>query len=475
MKQTVKGLTSLLLCAAFLFSCAFGALAATEMPSDTAWQEYWSSYVDEGAAVTLAPGGTDSERCVGWYSASSDEPAYVEAAENENMSGAVRFEARQVQTNQGDVRNIAEITGLEPGKTYYYRCCAAGKTSEVYSFKTDSSKDFTALYVTDVHISSSEEDENAVREHAYKWNSVLEQASEKSDLSLVVSAGDQASLGLRCEYEGFVAPLAARSVPFATTVGNHDIKYTDYKAFHTVPNENTKALVSNYISADYYFVKGNALFLMLDSNCQSMSTHRSFIKKAIKDNPDVKWRIMMFHHDLYGGRIPHRESENGLLRTLYTPLADEFSIDLVLLGHSHYYTISNVMYHNKTVSSTEGLSKVTDPNGTIYMVSGSINRPRSIDEEEIPPLGENAGQSYLTDEIVYNLLDFTENSITVNSYTLESNEKFNTFTIEKTSQKGGHDKASAPFYEPFVRVIADIYAFFDRIVRSIEFYFNYVK
>ena len=108
------------------------------------------------------------------------------------------------------------------------------------------------------------------------------------------------------------------------------------------------------------------------------SWSEQFIKDAVKANPDAKWKVMMGHHDLYSGRLPHRESENALLRMIWGPLCDEFGIDLMLLGHSHYYTVTNVLYNNKTVQPYA--KEMVDPEGTVYMVSGSINRPRDDDE-----------------------------------------------------------------------------------------------
>lgn len=169
---------------------------------------------------------------------------------------------------------------------------------------------------------------------------------------------------------------------------------------------------------------------------------------------------MMFHHDLYGGRIPRRESENALLRILWAPIADEFGIDLVLMGHSHYYTVSNVMYNNKTVAPVTNGGTVTDPEGTVYMVSGSLNRPRN--DEDIS-LGENVGIEYLTQDKIYNLIDFTEDSITVKSYAIESETCFSSFTIEKSSKDGGHSDKMPPLYNFIVRFIGTVYAVFNNI------------
>ena len=185
------------------------------------------------------------------------------------------------------------------------------------------------------------------------------------------------------------------------------------------------------------------------------------LKKAVEANEDVKWRVAMFHHDLYSARIESRESENALLRLMWAPIADEFGIDLCLLGHSHYYTISNVLYNNKTVEATENGGKVTDAEGTVYMVSGSVNRPR--DDEDIG-LSENIGHAYLTQEKIYNLIDFSEDSIVINSYTVESDENIGSLTIEKTTNEGGHNyRTIGRLYYPLVSVIGFIANIFTNI------------
>lgn len=171
---------------------------------------------------------------------------------------------------------------------------------------------------------------------------------------------------------------------------------------------------------------------------------------------------MMCHHDLYSGRLPHREDENELLRMLWGPMADEFGIDLVLLGHSHYYTVTNVLYDGENVSPMTSGGVINDAAGSIYMVSGSINRPRNDDVNNLG-LSDKVGAAYLTDEKIYNILDFTEDSITVKSYTLESGKMFNSFTITKSSNNGGHPKAKFNPFNGFVRFVGTVYALFNNI------------
>lgn len=450
-----KKILSVFLAFVMVFTAFSPAYAQT---AENAWNSYWET-ADAKAGIIMFPGADDSQRNFSWYSDSESVPEIV-LSEKSDMSGSASFSGYSVETYSGNYANKVTVTGLEAGKTYYYRCKTDNYVSSVYSFETDSDDSFTAVYMTDIHVSFDEKNPDSVRDTSYNFDLTLNKALETDDdISLILSAGDQASEGLECEYIGMSASPVVKSIPMATTIGNHDRKGVDYKTFSNMPNEGDHA-VSSYVGSDCYFVKNNVLFLVMDSNNASGVDHRNFVKAAVKENPDVDWKVMMFHHDLYGGRIPHRESENALLRILWAPIADEFGIDLVLLGHSHYYTVSNVMYNNKTVATLTNGATVKDPDGTVYMVSGSLNRPR--DDEDIS-LGENVGIEYLTMDKIYNLIDFTEETLTVRSYAIESNVCFSSFTIEKSDADGGHSDRMPPLYNFIIRFIGSVYAVFNNI------------
>ena len=460
MKKTIKSIFCVFLCVVLISGFSATAFAADD------WNTYWeenSTDIEKG--IYIAPGQTESERTIRWYSDSADGN-FVALSTNEDMTSAKEYTASVTETPQGDYSAEAYISSLEAGETYYYTCNSKDYTSSVYSFSTVEGNSFSAMYVTDVHISYGEDGDDSIQKQAGKFANTINQAKEKADISLIVSAGDQATLGRRDEYCGFVASEGAKSTTVAILEGNHDRKNVDYRYFNANP-ETDDFGVRSYIGGDYWFVKGDTLFLIMDANNADAAYHHRFMKNAIKENKDVKWRVAMFHHDLLGQRIPHRESENKLLRLIWLPLMDEFSIDLVLMGHSHYYTMSNVVYQRKTVLSTADLDSVTDAKGSIYMVSGSINHPRAVDPEEEIPVGENIGKYVDTENIIYNILDFSEDSIVIKSYYDGEDAPFNTFTISKTSQQGGHPKACFNPLNPIIRILGGIYAVFNNIgVRS---------
>ena len=461
----MKKFTALLLCIILLFGFSFSAnaTATPEFLSYMETQEY-------AAGIAVYVGSDETERNIRWYSADTDTVPVVLLDTDDDLSDGQKFTGEYIVNYQGDHSNIVKITGLEYNTTYYYECVTESYTSPVYSFSTSSDTAFTALYLTDIHIDNDEEENpDDLSKTSYRLALEIEAAAQNGKIDLLLSAGDQATEGLREQYEGFAASPLIKTFSMATTVGNHDRKGIDYKYFNAVPNEQNM-IVGSFICNDYFFKKGDVLFCVFDSNNGSGIDHERAIKNALKAYPDCKWRVAMFHHDLYGERIESREDENKLLRLLWYPLMDEYSFDLVLLGHSHYYTVSNVLYDNETVETIENNSTITNATGTVYMVSGSTNHVRTITDEE-PPLGEEieVENAVITPEAIYNLIDFTEDSITVKSYTMESGECFHSFTLEKTSADGGHIKddfftsAWKGIRNSFVRVVGTIYAFFNNI------------
>lgn len=454
MKKTKK-LLSVILVLAMLFTLAQQSFAATEED----WVKLWESN-NADAGIIMFVGSNESERNFSWYSSSEGENSVI-ISNNEDLSSPEVFKGTQFDSVEGSVVNKVTVTGLKENTTYYYKCVSPNFESKVYSFKTDGGAEFSAMYVTDVHITAIDDaNENSLSDTSYRFHETVKDALKNNkNISLLLSAGDQATEGLESEYRAFTASDEMKSLSIATAMGNHDRKGAAYKDFKNVPNEDTEASIRSYNGTDYWFVKGDALFLVMDSNSGNAMAHADFVKRAVEANPDVKWKIMMFHHDLYSGRIEHRESENKLLRTIWGPIADEFGIDLVLLGHSHYYTITDVLYKNVRVEKLQ--SEMVDPKGTIYAVSCSLGRPR--DDDDMGLNEEWIGEEYLTDTATYFILDFDDDSITVNSYELGENEPINTFKIIKTTTEGGHEKVGffTSVKDGVVRFLGAVYTIFN--------------
>lgn len=393
----------------------------------------WLDTKEATRGITVQPGRNDSERNFSWYMSAGTDYCAVEISRNEDMKDAETFTGTAIDTWQGDKSAKVTVTGLEYSSTYYYTCVSGTEKSDVYSFTTPDEDSFSALYVTDIHIAESEDYNNGLKNTSFAFAQLLEAAARKSDYDIILTGGDLATEGLRVEYEGLSFSDISRSRTMALSLGNHDRHSFDYKYFKNLPNERFGPM-SGYQSGNYYFVKGDALFLFIDTNNASASAHRSLIKEAVSENPDVKWRIVIMHHDIYAGSLPHRESENKLFRILFSPIFDEFDIDMVLAGHSHHYSVSDIIYNSESVEKIESGKTYENAAGTVYFVGTSVIRPEEEAEEITYSDRVSIGMENSTDRL-YNILDCSEDELKLTTYRQTDDgedEEFMSFTLTKT-------------------------------------------
>jgi hypothetical protein len=383
-----------------------------------------------------------------------------------------KFTASPTAVPNGTYRLGAVITDLVAGD-YAYTCHSGDWKSEKYEFTVDKTDSVTALYVSDIHMAIEDENENALMERSYIYNETLKSAVKNSEggLDIILSGGDQASGGYLEELTAVSSPDYMKTIPFAPTVGNHDRKSVGYKYYTFLPNQ-AEMTFKSYIGTDYWVRYGDALFLMFDSCNTSMMGHYRFAKQATKANVDATWVIAVMHHDMFGGREPWLNTENTMLRILWTPLFDEYGVDMCLYGHSHFYSVSDVIYNNKTSLDLEAEKEITDPAGTVYLSTGSVNNfaPLLDDEGNVPPVGPLAAFTYLEEEEpLYTLLDFTKDTLTINSYTVDDDENFYSLTISKSDKQGGHTYKNTKWYmkgfTKFVSVIVNIINNYDMYKR----------
>ena len=382
MKKNFLRITAGAMSSAMLIGlCAAGVpakvVAATEHWNDasesatkwTQWKNNWNNYSSNYEHVSLTPGADETQLNFAWYSHTAETPS-VRIATKQNMDGAKEFAGTQTDAVTIDgvkyFSNKAIVKDLKENTKYYYQVFQNGKWQDAENYTTKSFNSFSFLYVGDPQIgasknqtsteqekmvsagnevSSSAADNLAARNDGYNWNNILNDAiKDHGDVSFIVSAGDQVNAGKNeREYAAYLGADALASLPVATTIGNHDSVSNQYTLHFNNPNafSDTDA---NYIQGktdagtDYYYRYGNTLFMVLDTNNYNCATHENVMKKAISENKDAKWRIVVFHQDIYGSGYDHSDSDGMVLRTQLTPLMDKYDVDVVLQGHDHTYS-----------------------------------------------------------------------------------------------------------------------------------------
>ena len=345
-----------------------------------AWSEEWETIKDDWTQVSMSPGSDETQMNFAWYSKDGEQTGFVYGT-NSDLSDAQSAEIAQTAAQTGYVSNKVTLKGLQPGTTYYYQ--VEGK--EIESFTTDDdTSSFSFVFVGDPQIGSSNEEKaktpediqkptfltaqsEAVRNDTFNWNYTLERAYAKTGntASFILSSGDQIQTNAEkvkdgtvseMEYAGYLSPDIMKSVPVATTVGNHDADNANYTYhFNTA---NLSDLGDNgYVGGDYYFTYGDALFIILNTQDTNVSEHKQFIEQTVAANPDCKWRIVTLHQDIYGSAEHSNEPEITNLRYSLVPIFEENDVDIVLTGHDHAYSRTKML---KGGQSTTGFEYTDD-------------------------------------------------------------------------------------------------------------------
>ncbi len=461
-------------------------LGAAAMPANVKAAEEWNytTISTDRTFVSLAPGENETELNFAWYSKSEND-AKVRFGTTNDIEALDEFSGtsediegtKNDDVNKNYFSNKVTVTGLKENTTYYYSVMKDGKWTEPEKYETKSFSDFSFLYVGDPQIGASVSYPNTATEEekaaaqaladqndATSWESVLNQATKNHDVSFMVSAGDQindTNGDSERQYSGYLGATALRSLPVATTIGNHDSKNPNYSYHFNYPN-NQEGELNRYTEdktsagTDYYYTYGNVLFIVLDTNNYNCATHENVIRKAIAENPDAKWRVVTFHQDIYGAAVSHSDSDGMILRTQLTPIFDKYDIDVVLQGHDHTYSRTyqltgdgknheefdddnganfqeeNLCYDIK--SDVVG-GTVTNPEGTVYYEANSATGSKYYDLfNPVQDYIAEKSQSYTP---TYSVISVTDDTFSVTTYDATDGLDLtgaSTYTIKKTEE-----------------------------------------
>lgn len=420
------------------------------------WKVQWDTEKQDYTDVSITPGKDESQMNFAWYVAQADagKTAQVKIATNQDMSDGKVFKESgslsiSVTTENGSGSTTytksahVTVTGLTESTTYYYQVSNDGSSwSEAEKLVTGDTSAYTMLYVGDPQIGSSG---NAAHD-AFNWNETLNAALEQnSGVDFILSAGDQTEKSsqnanenkdVEVEYAGYLSADALQNIPVATAIGNHEASGAYYGYHFYNPNESD--LGSTTAGGDYYFSYGKTLFIVLNSNNTNQEEHRQLMQQAIDSDKDATFRIVMFHHDIYGAGQPHANSDGAQLRTVFAPLMDEFNIDVCLTGHDHSYSRTYQILDGVAIDYgvTDG-GTVTDPQGTLYRTANSASGSKYYETVKTQQYFiSNMSQQALP---TYSVIQMTDSSFTISTYAVNAGgtvtDTGDTLTIVKNADK----------------------------------------
>lgn len=476
------------------------------------WLNKWSTISTDRTQVSLTPGADEAQMNFSWYSIEGKAVSFkygtTEACEN-------TAEISQSSAQTGYKSNKVTLKNLEPDTTYYYKV----DDKDVETFTTKDSESFSFIFVGDPQIGSSNPEKAkkpediakdtfkqaqyvSVANDSFNWANTLNQAFAKTDnsASFVLSAGDQIQTNAKkvkdntiseIEYAGYLSPDILKSLPVATTVGNHDADNANYLYHFNIPNLSTLG-ANDYVGGDYSFTYGDALFIMLNTQDTNSAEHGQFIKETVEANPDAKWKVVALHQDIYGSAEHSNEPEIVNLRYALVPYFEQYDVDVVLTGHDHAYSrsqllkggskeitytddefdeqlekdidvgdskeqltvapgnisddttdesektyieyLNTIMDSDAVVEATKDVEVAVNPEGILYMTANSSSGSKYYDL--VARQQTYIASCWQEDVPTYSVIDVDETSFTINTYRTDTNEPIDSqFTIVKSADK----------------------------------------
>jgi len=265
-------------------------------------------------------------------------------------------------------RRVAVLRRLDPGTHYFYRVRAGQRVlaaGQTLGFRTDAGatdREFSFFVTGDIG------DKKGFQ--VLTSESIL-RAEPRPELGLL--CGDVVyDKGRSREYDRrFMRPWRDLlcTIPVWPALGNHDWKSPPdsnwAREWYLPHNE-------HYYSFDY----ANAHFIALDTrdgDLYDLHNQVVWLESDLEKHANADWIFVYFHHP---GITCTYKGNNAAVTEYFLPLFDRHRVDVVFTGHAHTYERLYPLRGGKPVSVDQD-PRYTDPEGTLYIVSGAGGKVKS--------------------------------------------------------------------------------------------------
>lgn len=387
---------------------------------------------DDGEIKNLSVqlGNNPDELSITWFSKSDSRGKVI--FETDGIFGSLSAKATTEPSIAvpGYYRNSALITGLKSNTTYTYYVKNGSSTSPVYTYQTQDleSTDFTFTIAGDPEIGLG--DPEVLPKHRSIWRVVLNRMKTQiPESSFILTMGDQvANPGSTEHYDYFLDNSVLYSTPLMPVMGNHDVGTGFFGDHFSLPNLSSTG-TSEGRDGNYWFVKGNVLFMVLNNLSPTHSdAHEQFVSETIEKNPNAKWRIIISHYSpvtMVERYLGARES----VKASYAYMAELYDIDLFLGGHDHIYTRSFFIdAEGNPYPDQEIAYEFHNPEYPIYVIFNSATNALLRHPDDDYPWSAVSVQN---DVPQLSRAHVTENSFTITTYDADTWTQVDSFTIYK--------------------------------------------
>ena len=324
--------------------------------------------------------------------------------------------------------HTAELTGLEPGKTYEYRVGYGEKRSDWHELTTaGNDSTFKAIIFPD-----SQSSDYSV------WKDTAEPAwKANQDAAFFINMGDLVDNGEdHNQWNAWFDTLDGIGmidrIPVAPLMGNHETYNENWKVrmpvsylhMFSLPKVTPEKYQNQYYSFDY----GDIHFVVLNTQLTEMTEFQPDMLadeiawfKNDMEKTDKKWKVVLMHKDVLQYSFQNRPeprpegiSEEG---RAFMPLFDECKVDVVLTAHLHTY---------RNRGHIQNFQR--NANGPLYIITGVAGNVRYPGLWKQHALDETVAPQPETDN--YMTLEASENELQFKSF-LPSGELLDNAAVQK--------------------------------------------
>jgi predicted phosphodiesterase len=314
------------------------------------------------------------------------------------------------------IRNTIALKGLKEDTEYKYQLSSEKKpsgssylneNSEIHYFKTaPRSEKWDMGIISDMHVYAPLPNRQKV---AMEMIQQLEKQNKKP-FDMMLHVGDMAAWGGSYSFwPTLYADSTFSKYVWAGVNGNHDnmtrLNAQSNKFFRNVNNNPVNGYAGE-TGVSYYFIYGNALFVMLNNeamkSAEELAKAQDWTREVIKNNP-AKYVIVLSHYQWFMG-------DDGVSSqySRWKALFDEYGVDLAISGNNHIYVRTNALYADQETDGSKG---------TVYIQTSSSDNER----------GRSVGEQLYNKNLIK--FRWSEGSKTVGALIMKSSKKQLTLTL----------------------------------------------
>ncbi len=310
----------------------------------------------EGLMHTASRNG-DTEQVITWFASAvaSENAAIVEYSENSDLSNAVTVNGTSTlhafaTSKDAAYINTVTLTGLEGGKTYYYRAGDGMNWSDVSSFKTTAKDAEVSFFVV-----------GDTQMHGNR-NADAEEIQLLKNLGLQVAGSDFGiQTGDYVDNGGNYKMWEEMDATFTEAFGEADVIHTlgNHEYYGDADGVAASAIYGlSSAEQDYYSVEyGNVYVAVINYSANLKEACEWLIEDAKAST--AQWKFLSVHQPAYYTNV------NGGSQRFHAAIpaaAEAAGLDAVFSGHDHSYA--------RTLPLTSG--EVDEENGIVYFICGDL-------------------------------------------------------------------------------------------------------